>query len=181
MGPVTITFAAMAATLAQDKATDGAEAPPPPAVIIPPPAPPVSPPARPKGPNLAPTPVGTPGRYVNSWDYPAAALREKRSGATKVELAVSRWGTVADCRVKESSGHADLDGEACARLVTRARFWPATDAQGKDVAGTYSQTVRWELPKDRAPSVAPPPPIVTVPIPASTTLFPRPPRLKDWS
>lgn len=175
MGPVTITLAAMAATMAQDKMAPVPA--PPPLPTVPAPAPTHLETAR--GPNLPPAPRGRSGQVMNPSDYPPAALRENRSGSTGVELAVSRWGTVGDCRVASSSGHADLDAAACDMLVRRMQFWPATDSAGAPVAGTHSQTVRWVLPETVAPIA--PPPIVTVSMPDSTQLFPRPPQAKSYS
>lgn len=174
MGPVTITLAAMAATMAQDKMADVPS--PPPVPVVPAPAPPHLEAAR--GPNLPPAPRSRSGQVMNRADYPAAALRENRSGSTSVELAVSRWGTVGDCRVVSSSGHADLDAATCDILARRMQFWPATDAAGVAVAGTHSQTVRWALPEMVEPVA--PPPIVTVSMPDPTQLFPRPPRAKNY-
>ena len=171
MAPVTIYFVAMAATAAQDKA---AAIPPPSAWPVervatppappPPPPPPMSTPLRPQGPNLPPTARSALSGLIGDWDYPPAALREDRSGNVTVALTVSRWGRVADCQVTASSGHADLDTVTCDRLATRASFWPATDASGKDIGGTVSKTVRWALPEDEpAMAGAAPPPIIVVP------------------
>lgn len=184
MGPMTIAAAAMAASAMQDKdAAATHRTPPPPAVIIAPPPPTAQMPMRPSGPNLPPTPRNRPALLIDADDYPAAALRENRSGNTTVELAISRWGTIADCRVSVSSGHADLDAATCDRLVTRARFWPATDAAGKDAPGMHTQTVRWALPEPVPPGATSAPAISAVrapPIPPESMLFPRAPMVRNW-
>lgn len=174
MEPVTIIFAAMAAVAVQDKDV-------PASAVMPPAPPPMITENRPSGPNRQPTPTRDLASVIYRHDYPAAALREGRSGRTSVELAVTRWGTVADCRVTASSGHADLDAASCDRLATRARFWPATDAAGRDIAGTYVQSVRWALPED-AGAVGPPvpPPIVAVAPIEIPKLFPAPPRVQNY-
>lgn len=141
MGLATIFLAAMAGMAGQDK--------PPVRVTIPAPPPVVAPPPRPTGPNLLPIPRTSTGRLISDYDYPAKALRENRQGSVRVQLDVNRWGRVADCRVVESSGHDDLDAAACDRLATRATFWPATDAAGKDTSGSFATTVRWALPEER--------------------------------
>jgi protein TonB len=57
-------------------------------------------------------------------------------------------GRVTDCTVTGSSGSPDLDATACAKIRSRARFNPATDGEGQPTSGTYSNAVRWVIPKD---------------------------------
>ncbi|MFN5085024.1 MAG: energy transducer TonB, partial [Novosphingobium sp.] len=47
-----------------------------------------------------------------------------------------------------SSGPEALDQAACAKLMLRGRFEPASDSTGALVAGSYTGAVRWQLPKD---------------------------------
>jgi protein TonB len=121
---------------------------PPPAPVIrivPPAAPPAPPPPRftPKNPE----PRGNPGRWATTDDYPSRALREEREGVTRFTLQVNAEGRVTDCTVTGSSGSPDLDEAACRALTRRARFKPATNGEGQEVAGTYSNSVRWQIPK----------------------------------
>lgn len=124
------------------------EAPPPPPIIIPPPpsAPPPPPPPRfsPKG----AVPKGNPGNWATTNDYPSRALREEREGTTGFRVAVGPDGRVTDCSVTSSSGHADLDAAACENIRRRARFTPAMDGEGQPTTGSYSNRVRWVIPKD---------------------------------
>lgn len=118
-------------------------APPPPRpVVAPPPPPPPPPPQR-----ANPEPRGNPGSWANANDYPSRALREEREGTTRFRLTVNADGRVADCQITGSSGHADLDQAACKNLTRRARFRPALDANGNPTTGSYSNAVRWEIPK----------------------------------
>ena len=121
---------------------------PPPAPVIrivPPAAPPAPPPPRftPKG----ATPRGNPGSWATTDDYPSRALREEREGVTRFTVQVSPEGRVTDCTVTGSSGSPDLDEAACRSISRRARFNPATNGEGEKVAGTYSNSVRWQIPK----------------------------------
>jgi protein TonB len=121
---------------------------PPPAPVIrivPPAAPPAPPPPRftPKNPE----PRGNPGRWATTDDYPSRALREEREGVTRFTLQVNAEGRVTDCTVTGSSGSPDLDEAACRALTRRARFKPATKGDGQEVPGTYSNSVRWQIPK----------------------------------
>lgn len=94
-----------------------------------------------------PTPRGNPGRWVTTNDYPSRSLREEEEGVTTVTLTVGTDGRVDNCRVTGSSGHARLDEATCKNMQRRARFNPATDSNGNEVVGTYTQSVRWQIPQ----------------------------------
>jgi periplasmic protein TonB len=120
----------------------------PPTVTAPPPPPP--PPAAPPPPKFTPKPAspkGNPGSWATSEDYPAKALREEREGTTRFRVTVGPDGKVTDCQVTGSSGSPDLDDAACKNIVRRARFTPATDGEGNPTSGSYSNAIRWVIPK----------------------------------
>lgn len=111
----------------------------------PPPPPPPPPPPKPQRPN--PEPRGNPGRWANSNDYPSRALREEREGVTRFRVVVNAEGRVDSCSISSSSGHSDLDEATCKNIQRRARFRPALDANGNPMQGTYSNAVRWQIPR----------------------------------
>ncbi|MBW8753423.1 MAG: energy transducer TonB [Sphingomonadales bacterium] len=119
-------------------------APPPPVYIPPPPSAPPPPRFTPKG----ASPKGNPANWATTNDYPARALREEREGTTGFRVTVGPDGRVTDCTVTSSSGHADLDQATCDNVRRRARFTPATDGEGNPTSGSYSNRVRWVIPKD---------------------------------
>jgi protein TonB len=133
-------------------------APPPPVTVVdapPPPAPPPvilpPPPSAPPPPRFTPkaaVPKGSPANWATTNDYPARALREERSGTTGFRVTVGPDGRVTDCDVTSSSGHADLDAATCENVRRRARFTPATDGEGNPTSGSYSNRIRWQIPKD---------------------------------
>jgi protein TonB len=107
-------------------------------------------PERPVEPAFTPKtarPVGTPGLWVTTDDYPTRALRERHEGLTRFRLTVDADGSIGGCAIVESSGHAELDQASCANLTRRGKFKPATDSSGKPVAGSYTGSVRWKLPR----------------------------------
>lgn len=123
--------------------------PPPAAPVVPiiaPPAPVAPPPPRvqPK----QPTPKGNPANWATTNDYPTRALREEREGTTGFRVSVGPDGRVTGCSVTSSSGSPDLDDATCANVTRRARFNPATDGEGQPTSGSYSNRVRWVIPKD---------------------------------
>lgn len=80
-------------------------------------------------------------------DYPAAALRREEEGITSYRLNVSDAGLPVKCEIERSSGFADLDERACAILVRRARFEPATDRHGNPVESSYAGRTVWKIHK----------------------------------
>lgn len=120
--------------------------PPPPPVYVAPAAPPAPPPPRftPK----QPQPKGSPANWATSNDYPSRALREEREGVTGFRVSVGTDGKVTDCQIISSSGSPDLDQATCDNVRRRARFQPATDGEGNPTTGSYSNRIRWVIPKD---------------------------------
>lgn len=94
----------------------------------------------------AATPLGSPGKWATTDDYPAAALREERAGVSRFRVTIGADGRVRNCEIMASSGSLDLDRAACANVAKRARFKPATDDTGAAVSGSYSSAVKWEIP-----------------------------------
>lgn len=76
-------------------------------------------------------------------DYPPAALKRGAEGTTKVWFVVTTEGRATDCRVVQSSGHADLDAVVCRLATGRMRFTPALDAKGNARPMSAVMPVRW--------------------------------------
>lgn len=91
-------------------------------------------------------PLGSPGKWATSDDYPAAALREVREGVARFRVTIGADGRVRNCEILASSGSSDLDRATCANVAKRARFKPATDDTGATVSGSYTSAVKWEIP-----------------------------------
>lgn len=117
--------------------------------IAPLPPPPSVPTGRPA------TPIGNPGNWILTDDYPAIALRQNWTGITAFRLTIGLSGFVVGCDITRTSGYAVLDQTTCTLITQRASFRPARDAQGKPVVGYYSSRVRWELPTLDNPFASP--------------------------
>jgi TonB family protein len=100
----------------------------------------------PPGQGSNPVPVGNPGLWVTTNDYPALALREEREGLVGFTLIVGTDGRVTSCEIASSSGSPDLDAAVCSLISLRARFTPARNAKGKVQPGRYASRVRWQIP-----------------------------------
>lgn len=120
---------------------------PPPVFIPTPQAAPPPPPPPPPRPVKALAPRGQPGSWVTSDDYPSRALREERAGTVGVRLTVDASGKVSNCDITSSSGHSDLDAEACKLLLRRGRFSPAEDSAGNKMGGVWSSRFVWRIPQ----------------------------------
>ena len=126
--------------------------PPPPAPVVftaapPAAAPPAPPPPPPRGPDKPASPKGNPGSWANSNDYPTRALREEKEGVTRFRVTVGADGRVTSCDVTGSSGSPELDSTTCSLITRRGRFNPAQQ-DGSPVSGSWSSSVRWQIPKD---------------------------------
>lgn len=83
--------------------------------------------------------------WIDSRDYPRAALRRNAQGVTQVRIRVTAEGRAEDCQVFRSAGDADLDMATCAIITTRTRFRPATDVDGKPTWQYAILPVRWTI------------------------------------
>ena len=86
-------------------------------------------------------------RWITTDDYPAGPLRRGVEGTAGYRLSVASSGRVSACEIIASSGDVQLDAATCRFITRRARFEPAMDGSGAPVVGTYSGTVRWQIPR----------------------------------
>ena len=78
-----------------------------------------------------------------SGNYPPLALREGRQGTVRMLVMVKANGTARKCRIRRSSGHADLDAAACRVMLQYGRFTPATDDEGKPTEGKARMSITY--------------------------------------
>lgn len=106
-------------------------------------------PERPGPPALKPQrarPSNAQSRWITNDDYPARALRDEAEGTAAYRLVIGSNGRVSACEITSGTGHRMLDDATCRFITARARFEPATDETGARVLGTFTGTVRWQLP-----------------------------------
>lgn len=106
-------------------------------------------------PTLRPAPSFTPkgarpsnnaARWITTDDYPRRSLMDQNEGTARYRLVIGTNGKVSSCEVTTSTGDAQLDEATCKFITRRAQFEPATDENGAKVLGTYTGTVRWDIP-----------------------------------
>ena len=115
------------------------------------PAPRIDPVVQPDPPRPAFTPrAARPSNSPTSWlsndDYPARALRAEAEGVASYRLIVGTNGRVSACELTRSTGNAQLDAATCDLIQKRARFEAATDDAGAKVVGSFTGSVRWDIP-----------------------------------
>ena len=92
------------------------------------------------------SPRGKPGNWVTNADYRPRWIREELTGSASFRLSIDAAGKVTGCTITRSTGHAALDTATCELVTKRARFDAARDGNGKPVAGSYANTVTWNIP-----------------------------------
>lgn len=112
--------------------------PPPRPVVAPPPPPNLSRPCQPRG---------NTSRWASARDYPSRALRQEREGVVRFRVTCGDTGRVNSCTITRSSGHTDLDEATCKLITRRGRFTPGADRNGNPSGGTWSNAVRWQIPR----------------------------------
>lgn len=115
---------------------------------VPPPAGPIAaPPIRIAPPDEA-WPAVSAGKPISAPDwadyrlYPPAALELDQQGRVAVDSLVSPEGVPVACRVRSSSGYAELDVGTC-NIMNLLRFAPARDAEGNPVPSVYRRSFLW--------------------------------------
>jgi protein TonB len=89
------------------------------------------------------------GRRFKEPEYPAAALRAKESGQTRVSVCVDVEGRMSNAKVVASSGSERLD-TAAIKALNGNRLDPAIGTDGKPIAmcnPPYEFTYEWRLPE----------------------------------
>lgn len=115
--------------------------PAPPALRIPPAAP-VAPPAPPPPPPPPPPPANPPrpsnGNWITDSDYRSSWISRDYSGTVSFTLSIGSNGRVSGCSITGGSAPGELKDATCRLIERRARF--------RGDAGSFSGTVRWEIP-----------------------------------
>lgn len=90
-----------------------------------------------------PEPVGNPGSWATSLDYPAKPRQGIFRGLIPFRLAIDTKGAVTGCYVAKDAGPEQFVLLTCQVLVARAKFSPAADASGNPVQSFWVGTIYW--------------------------------------
>lgn len=95
---------------------------------------------------LPAAPIGNPGEWITTEDYPVEALQDRAEGVTSILFQIATDGSVSGCVVVGSSGFPLLDATSCAVFSARAKYRPSTDKDGKPIVSSGTQRIRWQVP-----------------------------------
>ncbi|MXP15123.1 TonB family protein [Altererythrobacter confluentis] len=88
-------------------------------------------------------PANNPGRWLVADDYPSELLRKGNQGVAPFRLIVGADGVPESCHIQKTSGHKAFDDVVCEKVMERARFMPALDANDQPIRSYYISTVRF--------------------------------------
>lgn len=89
--------------------------------------------------------TGSLHRLFSSNDYPAMSLQQREEGVVRFAVLIDETGKVADCTIIQTSGVAALDAQTCFVVMSRGKFAPARDADGKPAKDAVIQQIIWKL------------------------------------
>ncbi|OYX94732.1 MAG: hypothetical protein B7Y74_06220 [Novosphingobium sp. 35-62-5] len=89
--------------------------------------------------------LSKPSSWLQSNDYPVAALRMGKSASIQFRLMVDKAGVPTACSVQSATQSPEFIDLTCKLLMKRARFAPALDAQGQPVGSYYINSVNWVM------------------------------------
>lgn len=90
-------------------------------------------------------PVGSPGRWMNSSDYPDEMWIRSYQGLVFFRLVVDADGKAVSCHIQQSTRPKAFEDAVCKGILRRASFTPALDAAGKPVTSYYLNSVRFSM------------------------------------
>lgn len=90
-------------------------------------------------------PIGNPGDWFPIESYPPEARVAGQEGRTAFALDIDARGRITECHIVKTSGSELLDSTTCSQLIANGRFTPATDTNGRPVAGQWRSAMRWQL------------------------------------
>ncbi len=93
----------------------------------------------------SPAPVGNPGNWMTSADYPRRALHTRTEGVVPFRLTIDKHGKPTSCHIVGSEEPDLFEDSVCLKMLQRASFKPALDPDGKPVAAYWQSAVRFEI------------------------------------
>lgn len=91
------------------------------------------------------TPIGDPGSWIVSNDYPLKMLNERQPSLVDFRLDVDETGMATSCHIQETTRAKEFDNAVCRSLMRRAKFSPAIDADGTPIRSYWKSRVRFQI------------------------------------
>ena len=102
-------------------------------------------PAEQAGLTRKPTPIGNPGDWARSSDYPSNVLNRGGHGLVQFRLDISETGSITGCHIQLRTNPNEFADLSCRMLSKRAQFTPALDRTGKPIKSYYINSIRWMI------------------------------------
>ena len=93
------------------------------------------------------TPIGSPGNWITSADYPSKSLMQGHNGIVQFRLDVDEAGKILGCHILARTNPDEFADVSCRAVSRRAKLQPALDATGRPVKGFYITKVRFIIPE----------------------------------
>lgn len=90
-------------------------------------------------------PVEDPQRWSSTEAFPASERQRWGTGLNTVRLAIDATGKATSCHVQRASAGEAFNTAACNLLMSKGRFRPAIDADGRPVASYWVKNFRFQL------------------------------------
>lgn len=95
----------------------------------------------------APKPIGSPGNWLTTVDYPSASLMRGHNGIVQFRLDLDEAGKILGCHILARTNPDEFADVSCRALTRRAKFEPALDATGKAMKSFYISKIRFIIPE----------------------------------
>lgn len=93
------------------------------------------------------TPIGNPGQWITSKDYPHQMLRAGQRAIVDFRVLVGADGKPTVCLIQATTTPKEFDDAVCKSLMRRATFLPALDSEGIPTASFWRNRVVFAIPK----------------------------------
>jgi hypothetical protein len=93
------------------------------------------------------TPIGNPGQWITSNDYPQTMLVAGQRAIVDFRVLVGQDGKPTVCLIQATTTPKEFDDAVCKSLMHRARFLPALDSDGAPTASFWSNRVVFVMPR----------------------------------
>ena len=90
--------------------------------------------------------ANNPATWIGPQDYPHGAIMSGAQAVLNYRLTIGADGKPTDCEIVRFTNATDFDAVSCKRMMQRAEFTPALDAQGQPIKSVEFGTIMFQMP-----------------------------------
>lgn len=94
----------------------------------------------------APVPMSSPATWISNRDYPPELWAEGREGIVQFRVNVDQEGKATSCHIQQVSRPNWNADELCRKILGKARFYPALNAEGKPMRSYWRAGLHFGIP-----------------------------------